>query len=107
MKLNITYLAFPLSTLLLAGCTSEEAGTTTVTDTPEQSAVETTAPPEPQTEDRFTGYDLIEVEGGELSGERESNVVVDIGYGDREYWGVHERARSTRESDCGRDCAAR
>jgi len=86
MKLNITYLAFPLSTLLLAGCTSEEAGTTTVTDTPEQSAVETTAPPEPQTEDRFTGYDLIEVEGGELSGERESNVVVDIGYGDREYW---------------------
>jgi hypothetical protein len=34
----------------------------------------------------FDGYTLIEVEGGNLSGYRESNVVVDIGYGDREYW---------------------
>lgn len=34
----------------------------------------------------FSGYKLIEVEGGDLSGFREPNVVVDIGYGDRKYW---------------------
>ncbi|SEB05394.1 DNA/RNA non-specific endonuclease [Thalassobacillus cyri] len=32
------------------------------------------------------GYELIEVDGGDLSGDRESSVVVDIGFGDREYW---------------------
>lgn len=36
--------------------------------------------------DLFSGYKLIEVDGGDLSGYREPNVVVDIGYGDREYW---------------------
>lgn len=34
----------------------------------------------------FDGYQLINVDGGDTSGYRESNVVVDIGYGDREYW---------------------
>lgn len=38
------------------------------------------------TEDIFKGYKLIEVDGGDLSGHREPNVVVDIGFGDREYW---------------------
>ena len=37
-------------------------------------------------EDIFAGYKLIEVDGGNLSGNREANVVVDIGFGDREYW---------------------
>ena len=37
-------------------------------------------------ENLFSGYKLIEVDGGDLSGHRESNVVVDIGYGEREYW---------------------
>ena len=32
------------------------------------------------------GYTLIEVYGGELSGYRATNAVVDIGFGDREYW---------------------
>ena len=36
--------------------------------------------------DLFAGYELIEVDGGDLSGHRESNVVVQIGFGDREYW---------------------
>lgn len=31
-------------------------------------------------------YKLIEVDGGDTSGHREPNVVVNIGYGDREYW---------------------
>ena len=38
------------------------------------------------TEDMFDGYKIIEVDGGNLSGHRESNVAVDIGFGDREYW---------------------
>lgn len=72
--------------MLLAGCTSEEAGTNEVTDTPAQSIVETTATTEPETDDRFTGYDMIEVDGGDRSGGRAPLAVVDIGYGDREYW---------------------
>lgn len=34
----------------------------------------------------FAGYQLIEVDGGDQSGQREPNVVVDIGFGDREYY---------------------
>ena len=34
----------------------------------------------------FSGYEQIEVDGGDLSGDRESSVVVNIGFGDREYW---------------------
>lgn len=36
--------------------------------------------------DQFEGYRLIEVDGGDQSGHREPNVVVDIGFGDREYY---------------------
>lgn len=35
----------------------------------------------------FEAHERIEVDGGDLSGERRPRVVVDIGYGDREYWG--------------------
>ena len=31
-------------------------------------------------------YKIIQVDGGDLSGSRQSNVAVDIGYGDRVYW---------------------
>jgi hypothetical protein len=31
-------------------------------------------------------YNIIQVDGGDLSGERKANVAVDIGFGDREYW---------------------
>jgi len=41
---------------------------------------------EPQPSVSLDGYALIEVYGGELSGYRAANVVVDIGFGDREYW---------------------
>jgi hypothetical protein len=40
----------------------------------------------PSSENIFAGYTLIEVDGGDLSGHREPNVVVNIGFGDREYW---------------------
>lgn len=36
--------------------------------------------------DLFDGYRVIDVDGGNLSGIREPNAVVDIGFGDREYW---------------------
>ncbi len=35
----------------------------------------------------FENKEIIEVYGGDTSGYRESNVAVDIGYGNREYWG--------------------
>ena len=59
----------------------KEETITTVVDEP---VVEET-PTQPNNE-LFSGYKLIEVDGGDLSGYREPNVVVDIGYGDREYW---------------------
>jgi hypothetical protein len=40
----------------------------------------------PSSENNFKGFTLLEVDGGDLSGYREPNVVVDIGFGDREYW---------------------
>ncbi len=34
----------------------------------------------------FSGYTVLEVDGGDLSGTRQPNVVVDIGFGDRNYY---------------------
>ncbi len=34
----------------------------------------------------FSGYKKIEVDGGDFSGCRAANVIVDIGFGSREYW---------------------
>ncbi|MGM8363841.1 DNA/RNA non-specific endonuclease [Virgibacillus sp. W0181] len=59
----------------------KEEDTTTVIDEPVLEEAPTEA-----NGDLFSGYELIEVDGGDLSGDRESSVVVDIGYGDREYW---------------------
>jgi len=42
--------------------------------------------PTSSNKDEFAGYTLIEVDGGNLSGHREPNVVVDIGFGDRKYY---------------------
>lgn len=36
--------------------------------------------------DEFKGYKLIKANACDLSGSREANVVVDIGFGNREYW---------------------
>ena len=62
--------------------TSEkEEAITTVVEEPvvEESSTE-------PTNERFAGYELIEVDGGDVSGHREPNIVVAIGHGDREYW---------------------
>ncbi|TYR73454.1 hypothetical protein FZC79_18605 [Rossellomorea vietnamensis] len=58
-----------------------ETGTTVI----DELVVEETPPAQPKSE-TFSEYKLIEVDGGDLSGYREPNAVVDIGYGDREYW---------------------
>lgn len=66
---------------------SEEEVTPEVAEEPaaeEEPAVEET--PAESVNDLFAGYTPIEVDGGDLSGYREANVVVDIGFGDREYW---------------------
>lgn len=34
----------------------------------------------------YDGYKLLQVDGGNLSGTRQANVVVDIGFGDRDYY---------------------
>ena len=52
----------------------------------ETSKVTITESNSDNTEDMFDGYKIIEVDGGNLSGHREPNVVVDIGFGYREYW---------------------
>lgn len=51
-----------------------------------QPVVEVETVEEPTVPDMFEGCQLIEVDGGDLSGHREANVVVDIGFGDREYY---------------------
>ena len=111
MKLKTT-LALLLMLVFMAGCTSgedasvptdettnpkeevtynteEKEDTESIIDEPaEEESVEEQAEEKPaQTnDDLFAGYRLIEVDGGDLSGYRQSNVVVDIGFGDREYW---------------------
>lgn len=61
--------------------TEGEETTQTVVDEP--VAEETPAQPN---NELFSGYKRIEVDGCDLSGHREPNVVVDVGFGDREYW---------------------
>lgn len=65
---------------------NEDSSNENIKDDKETSSSTTTESTTSNTEDIFVGYKLIEVDGGDLSGYREPNVVVDIGFGDREYW---------------------
>lgn len=69
----------------IQGDTTQENTTVSLSDSSE-SSTEIMSPSSDYTADMFEGYKLIEVDGGNLSGYREPNVVVDIGFGDREYW---------------------
>ncbi|WP_214696068.1 MULTISPECIES: DNA/RNA non-specific endonuclease [unclassified Exiguobacterium] len=91
MKRMPFYIPFLLGVLLLSGCTDADVSVPTSTEetveeeqTQEEQTTETPSPE--QEEDLFEGYTQIEVDGGDQSGTREANVVVDIGFGDREYW---------------------
>lgn len=107
MKKKMNYLMLLLTAMLMFGCTnvedasntdgetaSQEVTTVNTEDNSEKEEAVTPVVEEPEVEETptepndelFAGYKLIEVDGGDLSGYREANVVVDIGYGDREYW---------------------
>ncbi|GAM12139.1 DNA/RNA non-specific endonuclease [Mesobacillus selenatarsenatis] len=105
MKKKMNYLTLLLTTILMVGCTNVEDTSkpdretnpqeVTTVNTNENSEKEEAAvvnepvveeKPSQSNDELFSGYKLIEVDGGDLSGFREPNVVVDIGYGDREYW---------------------
>ncbi len=69
--------------------TNENSKEETLDDTVDNEPVDDPAVEETTTQSNnelFEGYKLIKVDGGDLSGYREPNAVVDIGYGDREYW---------------------
>ena len=100
IKLNLILL---LTSIFIVGCTDVEdvSNTDVKTDVQEVKTVETTKNEEAVTtveepvvdeaqakpnDELFAGYKLIEVDGGDLSGYREANVVVDIGFGDRHYY---------------------
>lgn len=76
--------------ILLTGCTSQHQ-TQQQTETASTQQSENTVETESFTVDTITdasfeGYKKVVVDGGDMSGLREAKVVVDIGYGDREYW---------------------
>lgn len=89
MKRIPFYILFLLGVLFLSGCTDDDVSVSMSTEEiVEKEPVQeeqTTEPPESEG-DLFEGYTKIEVDGGDQSGTREANVVVDIGFGDREYW---------------------
>ena len=91
MKRIPFYIPFLLGVLFLSGCTDADVSVSTSTSTEETVEKEpvqeeqTTEPPKSEG-DVFESYTKIEVDGGDQSGTREANVVVDIGFGDREYW---------------------
>ena len=114
MKKKMNYLILLLTIIFMVGCTNVEdtSNTDVETDSQEETTVErnknnekeeTVTTDEPVVEETlsvpvakdtptqpnnelFSGYKLIEVDGGDLSGYRQPNVVVDIGFGDRKYW---------------------
>ncbi|MFJ8264284.1 DNA/RNA non-specific endonuclease [Rummeliibacillus sp. NPDC094406] len=91
MKKKINYLILLLTAIFIVGCTNVEDASVTdkETDSQDVTTVETNSNNSEKAEqnnDLFSGYKLIEVDGGDLSGHREPNVAIDIGYGDRKYW---------------------
>lgn len=78
-------LAFTLS-LNLVGCSSNYIKNSNSSESDKVTITEDKAEDINNSTDMFEGYKLIEVDGGDLSGNREPNVVVDVGFGDREYW---------------------
>ncbi len=94
MKKKLNYLILILmAVIFMTSCTNVE-GTSNDEETIPQEETDTMVVDEPVVEetptktddDLFSGYELIEVDGGDLSGHREPNVAVDIGFGDRKYW---------------------
>jgi hypothetical protein len=114
MKKKINGLLLLLTTIFVAGCSNVEGAAppdkeadpkveatekTDIKGVKEEAAPEVVDEPEVEeavaeetstetNDEGFPGFDLLEVDGGDLSGDRQPNVVVDIGFGDREYWAL-------------------
>jgi DNA/RNA non-specific endonuclease len=112
MKKKINGLLLLLTTMFIVGCANVEGATppdkeadpkveaaenTDIKGEKEEAAPEVVDEPEVEkavaeetstetNDEGFPGFDLLEFDGGDLSGYRLPNVVVDIGFGDREYW---------------------
>lgn len=94
MKKN--WLIILLLCIILTGCSSQPQESSQ----PQDASQPQTEAQQPDSEDSatnetaapvvsgpsFDGYKKIEVDGGDMSGHREPSVVVDIGFGNREYW---------------------
>ncbi|MHC1723641.1 MAG: hypothetical protein AB9836_10600 [Aminipila sp.] len=86
LKMKQKWLIVVLICISLSGCTSlsQEQQSTQYSES-SGDAVEATEGVT-ETASHFDGYKKIEVDGGDMNGCRQANVVVDIGFGDREYW---------------------
>ncbi|WP_214859072.1 DNA/RNA non-specific endonuclease [Exiguobacterium sp. s191] len=114
--MHFSYITIPLAVLLMTGCTDTEKTSPTEQATQQDDATskevttnkdanQSTEQTADVTKDKPTkettsstkstttpasgalkGYKKIEIYGGDLSGSRQANVVVDIGFGDRKYW---------------------
>ncbi len=103
--IRVKLLCFTTTMVLLSGCTTGYGETSEVKfmsfvpegnkekvdfssyETPENSEIGYEVQGNTLTYNDIT-YTIIEVDGGDRSGDRESNVAVDIGFGDRVYWGL-------------------
>ncbi|XXM71368.1 DNA/RNA non-specific endonuclease [Lysinibacillus sphaericus] len=112
MKMKLNGLLLLLTSMIIVGCANAEGAappdkeadpkveateTADSKDNKEEAAQEAVDEPEAdesvakanstETNDEdFSGFDLLVVDGGDVSGYRQPNAVVDIGFGDREYW---------------------
>lgn len=83
------WLIILLICISLTGCSSqqeklEQQSTQYLKNTEDVVEIKTEAVA--QAASPFNEYKKIQVDGGNMSGYRQANVVVDIGFGDREYW---------------------
>ena len=105
MKKKKNYLILLFTVIFLVGCANVEDVAITEGDTDSEQTItpvedsnteDTTTPvdnepvveetPSQSNDELFAGYKLIEVDACNTTGYRQAKVVVDIGYGDREYW---------------------
>jgi len=90
MKKKVNYVILLLTAVFIVGCTNVEDLSVTDKETDSQKVTTNNSETEKTVtlskDELFKGYKLIEVDGGNLSGHREPNVVVDIGFGGRHYY---------------------
>jgi hypothetical protein len=107
MRKKMNYLVLLLTITFMVGCTNVEDAASTDKETGPKVATTENSDIKSEKEEavaevvdeseggetstganekQFPGYEILEVDGGDLSGYRQPNVVVDIGFGERIYW---------------------